>query len=140
MIGNTDVAVPLSRLTKIIQDSKKEAEEFGLLATVKGHVGDGNFHENIFYDATNAEQRENAETLVKRMVRRALEMDGTCTGEHGIGLGKKDSLEKEVGNDTVVVMVSCGAKISAHTVSLLTLSRNFSSPPSILAGSCKWLI
>ncbi|KAJ2983198.1 hypothetical protein NQ176_g879 [Zarea fungicola] len=103
-LWNTDVAVPLSRLTKIIQDSKKEAEEFGLLATVKGHVGDGNFHENIFYDATNAEQRENAETLVKRMVRRALEMDGTCTGEHGIGLGKKDSLEKEVGNDTVVVM------------------------------------
>ena len=104
--GNTDVAVPLSRLAEIIDLSKKEAQALGLKVCVKGHVGDGNFHENITYIKDDPVQAASAEMAVKNMVRRALDMEGTCTGEHGIGLGKKDALESEVGMSTVAVMVS----------------------------------
>lgn len=104
--GNTDVAVPLSRLAEMVEASKNEARALGLNACVKGHVGDSNFHENITYDKTNPEEYRKAEKAVKNMVLRALEMEGTCTGEHGIGFGKKDGLLKEVGEDTVTVMVS----------------------------------
>lgn len=93
-------------MTEIVQASKRDAQEIGLKATVKGHVGDSNFHENIYYNATKPEERAKAEKLVKNMVQRALEMEGTCTGEHGIGCGKKDSLVQEVGDDTITVMVS----------------------------------
>ena len=103
--GNTDVAVPLSRLTEIVETSKREAAEIGLKATVKGHVGDSNFHENIYYDATNPADVAKAEKLVKSMVRRAVEMDGSCTGEHGVGFGKKGGLMQEVGEDTIALMV-----------------------------------
>ncbi|KAF4121698.1 D-lactate dehydrogenase (cytochrome) [Geosmithia morbida] len=100
----TDVAVPLSRLADLVDASKKEAQASGLKATVKGHVGDSNFHENICYNATDPNEVAKAEKLVKNMVRRAIEMEGTCTGEHAIGFGKKDGLRQEVGEDTVTVM------------------------------------
>ena len=76
----------------------------GLFASVLGHIGDGNFHESIMYDATDPEQRKKVEACVYRMVERALEMEGTCTGEHGIGIGKKGSLVKELGVETIGVM------------------------------------
>lgn len=79
----------------------------GLNACVKGHVGDGNFHENITYDGTSPEEYEKAKTAVKNMVSRAIDMDGTCTGEHGIGFGKKDALEQELGDKTILFMVRC---------------------------------
>lgn len=104
-VGNTDVAVPLSKLSDIVDASKTDAEFLGLNACVKGHVGDGNFHENITYMASDEKQAANAEKAVKNMVARALEYEGTCTGEHGIGLGKKDALNLELGNDTVLIMV-----------------------------------
>lgn len=108
--GNTDVAVPLSRLADIIVASKEEAASLGLKACVKGHVGDGNFHENITYDSTKPGEFEKAKTAVKNMVNRALEMEGTCTGEHGIGFGKKEALIREVGDDTLLFMVRCFLK------------------------------
>jgi D-lactate dehydrogenase (cytochrome) len=80
---------------------------------VKGHVGDSNFHENIFYDATKPEEVAKAEKLVKNMVRRAIEAEGTCTGEHGVGYGKKDGLIQEVGEDTITVMVSTFVFVNA---------------------------
>lgn len=86
--------------------SKKETGEIGLKTTVKGHIGDGNFHENIYYDATNPKEIAKAERLIKSMVRRAIEMEGACIGEHGIGFGKKSGLQQEVGEDTITVMVS----------------------------------
>lgn len=98
------MAVPFSRLADIIEVSKKEMDELGLFASILGHVGDGNFHESIIYDNTKAGEREKVERCVKNMVRRALEMDGTCTGEHAIGWGKKDSLLLEVGPETLGVM------------------------------------
>ncbi|KAF4813992.1 D-lactate dehydrogenase [Colletotrichum tropicale] len=101
---NTDVAVPLSRLADIVEASKDEAQKLGLDACIKGHIGDSNFHENITYNKTIPEEAAKAKLAVKNMVARALEMDGTSTGEHGIGLGKKDALLSEVGNDTITVM------------------------------------
>ena len=67
---------------------------------------DSNFHENITYNRVNPEETEKVRLAVKNMVKRALDMDGTCTGEHGIGIGKKESLRQEVGDTTLMLMVS----------------------------------
>jgi len=78
-VWSTDVAVPLSRLADIIEVSKKELDELGLFASALGHVGDGNFHESIMYNARDPKERKMVEECVHRMVDRALEMEGTCT-------------------------------------------------------------
>jgi len=91
------------RLPDIIEVSKKEMDQLGLFASILGHIGDGNFHESIIY---GKHEREKVEICVKNMVKRALEMEGTCTGEHSIGWGKKESLLWELGPDTLDVMVS----------------------------------
>ncbi|KAF3941342.1 hypothetical protein ABW19_dt0203588 [Dactylella cylindrospora] len=103
-VWSTDVAVPLSRLADIIELSKKELVDLGMFASVLGHIGDGNFHESIMYDKSNPKERAAVEKCVHAMVDRALEMEGTCTGEHGVGLGKKEYLLKELGMDTIGVM------------------------------------
>lgn len=100
------MAVPLSSLAEIVEVSKEGARSLGLKACVKGHVGEGNFHENITYRKDDPQQAADAELAVRNMVMRALKMEGTCTGEHGVGLGKKDALEAEVGADTIIMMVS----------------------------------
>ncbi|KAK1252648.1 hypothetical protein MKX08_003835 [Trichoderma sp. CBMAI-0020] len=105
-VWSTDVAVPLSRLADIIEVSKKEMDELGLFASILGHIGDGNFHESIMYNKNNESERAKVEACVKNMVRLAIEMDGTCTGEHGVGWGKKESLLWEVGSETVGVMAT----------------------------------
>lgn len=79
-------------------------DDLGLFASILGHIGDGNFHESIIYNRQDKEEREKVELCVKNMVKRAIEMDGTCTGEHSIGWGKKDSLLLELGPETVAVM------------------------------------
>lgn len=81
-------------------------DDLGLFASILGHIGDGNFHESIIYNRQDPKEREKVEVCVKNMVKRALEMEGTCTGEHSIGWGKKESLVWEVGHDTLGVMVS----------------------------------
>lgn len=88
-------------------------DDLGLFASILGHIGDGNFHESIIYNRRNPEERTKVETCVKNMVKRALEMEGTCTGEHSIGWGKKESLLWEVGPDTLGVMV-CSARSNAE--------------------------
>lgn len=103
-VWSTDVAVPFSRLADIIEVSKKEMDDLGLFASILGHIGDGNFHESIIYNRQDPKEREKVEICVKNMVKRALEMEGTCTGEHSIGWGKKESLVWEVGQDTLGVM------------------------------------
>ncbi|KAI6709107.1 hypothetical protein JHW43_008370 [Diplocarpon mali] len=105
-VWSTDVAVPFSRLADIIEVSKKEMDDLGLFASVLGHIGDGNFHESIMYEARVPGEKEKVERCVKNMVKRALDMEGTCTGEHGIGIGKKEALLLEVGTDTLGVMKS----------------------------------
>lgn len=96
-----DVAVPISRLPDVIEETKEDLRKSGLMASIVGHVGDGNFHTIMLY---NDLQRKRAEELVHRMVKRAVEMEGTVTGEHGVGLVKRDYLEHELGVTTVDLM------------------------------------
>ncbi|KAH6661794.1 hypothetical protein F5X68DRAFT_226029 [Plectosphaerella plurivora] len=103
-VWSTDVAVPLSRVAELIELSKQDLQALGLFGSILGHVGDGNFHETILF--SGEKERAAVEHCVHEMVRRALEMDGTCTGEHGIGLGKKEFLLEEVGPEAVAVMRS----------------------------------
>lgn len=71
--------MPFSRLADIIEISKKDMDDLGLFASILGHIGDGNFHESIMYDRRIEGEMEKVEKCVKNMVKRALEMDGTCT-------------------------------------------------------------
>ncbi|KAH8816986.1 hypothetical protein F5884DRAFT_664661, partial [Xylogone sp. PMI_703] len=100
-IWTTDVAVPLSKLAEIIQETKDRIKTSGLTGSILGHVGDGNYHTLILY---NEDKRQVAEELVHWMVERAIEMKGTSTGEHGIGLVKRDFLELELGKSTLDTM------------------------------------
>ncbi len=93
----TDVCVPISRLTECILETKKDLEESEILAPLVGHVGDGNFHLIMLLDPDNNEEVAKAKKFNEKLIDRALEMGGTSTGEHGIGLGKKDCLIKEQG-------------------------------------------
>ncbi len=96
-----DVAVPISRLPDIIEETQLDLKKRGLTAAIVGHVGDGNFHSIIIY---NDKERQKAEAAVHRMVKRAVEMEGTVTGEHGVGLVKRDYLNHELGESTVDTM------------------------------------
>ncbi|PVI02835.1 hypothetical protein DM02DRAFT_521915, partial [Periconia macrospinosa] len=100
-VWSTDVAVPLSKVAELIELSKEDLRGLGLFGSILGHIGDGNFHETILFEDKD---RENVEHCVHKMVHRALEMEGTCTGEHGIGLGKKEFLREEVGDVSIEVM------------------------------------
>ncbi|OMH39044.1 FAD-binding oxidoreductase [Motiliproteus sp. MSK22-1] len=93
----TDVCVPISRLADSILDAERYAESLGLQCPIVGHVGDGNYHILIIFDENNSEQKNNAKRLSNYVVEQALAMGGTCTGEHGIGSGKKEYLLKEHG-------------------------------------------
>src|SRR4051794_565089 len=93
----TDVCVPISRLGDCIRETRIDIAGSGLLAPIVGHVGDGNFHLLMLIDPARPEELARAKELNKRLVRRAIAMDGTCTGEHGVGMGKMDSLAEEAG-------------------------------------------
>ena len=93
----TDVCVPISRLAECITETTADLEKSPLIATIVGHVGDGNFHVVLLVDPDQAEEIAEAERFNERLVMRALAMDGTCTGEHGIGHGKMDFLIAEHG-------------------------------------------
>jgi D-lactate dehydrogenase (cytochrome) len=99
----TDVAVPLSKLTDCILETTKDLNQSNLLGTIAGHVGEGNFHVCVPLDPKNSEEVARFEAFHERLIDRALAVGGTCTGEHGIGLGKKKFLIKEHG-DTIPVM------------------------------------
>jgi len=94
----TDVCVPVSRLAKCLIETKQDIAQSGLIAPIVGHVGDGNFHTLILVDPQSLDEIARAEALHQRMVMRALALNGTCTGEHGIGEGKIAFLEKELGD------------------------------------------
>ncbi|KAJ3516721.1 hypothetical protein NLJ89_g942 [Agrocybe chaxingu] len=98
----TDVCVPVSRLPELVYETKKDLKECGLHSTIVGHVGDGNFHALILFDREH--EFDTASGAVHRLVHRAVALDGTCTGEHGVGLGKKEYLIDELGENTVELM------------------------------------
>ena len=96
-IWATDVCVPISRLAECISLTRRDLKESNLIAPIVGHVGEGNFHLAFVVDYDDKEELTRAQATHERMVKRALEMGGTCTGEHGIGIGKQDFLRAEHG-------------------------------------------
>ena len=93
----TDVCVPISRLADCVLATQADIAATGLIAPIAGHAGDGNFHCSVVLDAGNAGERARVEGFLKRLAERALEMDGTCTGEHGVGQGKMAYMAAEHG-------------------------------------------
>jgi D-lactate dehydrogenase (cytochrome) len=101
---STDVCVPLSRLAECIAETNKDIAGASMPIPLFGHIGDGNFHLVILVHPDNPAEMEEAKILNKRVVERALAMEGTCTGEHGVGLGKQPYLRQELGEDVIEVM------------------------------------
>jgi len=101
---STDVCVPISRLAECVVETTKDIEKASLPIPLFGHVGDGNFHLVILIDPGKPAEIEEAKAINVRVVRRALAMEGTCTGEHGIGIGKQPYLLEELGADVVDLM------------------------------------
>ena len=102
----TDVCVPLSRLAECVTETQREIAAHGLVAPILGHVGDGNFHLTLLVDMADAAEVKAAKILCERLVERALAMDGTCTGEHGVGQGKMKYLAGELGAPALAAMAA----------------------------------
>ena len=102
----TDVCVPISRLAECVTETQRDIAESRIVAPIVGHVGDGNFHLTLLVDMDDADEVERAKGLSERLVERALAMDGTCTGEHGVGQGKMKYLVAEHGAAALAVMAS----------------------------------
>lgn len=96
----TDVCVPLSRLSECVSLAGAEAQRLGLLAPTVGHVGDGNFHMLVLLDPDSTSEKKLGLDFASWLANLAMSMDGTCTGEHGIGQGKQDALRRELGDST----------------------------------------
>nr|XP_022345281.1 probable D-lactate dehydrogenase, mitochondrial isoform X1 [Crassostrea virginica] len=102
---STDVCVPVSNLPRVVVESKKYIDEAGVVgAYILGHVGDGNFHILFIMDHTNSNEVHTVLDISKRVALLAQELNGTCTGEHGIGLGKRELLIREIGESGIEVM------------------------------------
>ena len=99
----SDVCVPISRLAECIAATQRDVQEGGLIAPILGHVGDGNFHAIFLVDPQDAEEMTRARRANSRMVERALAVGGTCTGEHGIGIGKQRELLAQHGEGVNVM-------------------------------------
>jgi D-lactate dehydrogenase (cytochrome) len=93
----TDVCVPISRLAECVTETQRDARDTGLLAPLVGHVGDGNFHLSLLVDMDSQDEVKTAKKFLERLAERALAMEGTCTGEHGVGQGKAKYLPAEHG-------------------------------------------
>jgi D-lactate dehydrogenase (cytochrome) len=100
----TDACVPISRLADCIGETQDDLRKASFPSSIIGHVGDGNFHVQMLIDPNAPQEFEEAEAINRRLVTRALAMDGTCTGEHGVGLHKMDFLRDEHGDDAIELM------------------------------------
>jgi D-lactate dehydrogenase (cytochrome) len=100
----TDVCVPISRLAECIAETRRDVGNSFLVATFVGHVGDGNFHMLMLVDPNKPEEHAEAARINERLVERALAMDGTITGEHGVGIGKKKYMNAEHGAGALTAM------------------------------------
>ena len=99
----TDVCVPISRLAECIRETKTDLDRSSIMAPIAGHVGDGNFHVAYLLDPNDNKEIKEAGDMHDRLVMRALAMNGTCTGEHGIGYGKINFLNAELGEGVSVM-------------------------------------
>ncbi len=100
----TDVCVPISRLAECVTATQRDIAQAKLIAPIMGHVGDGNFHLTMTFDKSDPDEVARAKALHERLVARALAMEGTCTGEHGVGQGKMGYLAAEHGEPALAVM------------------------------------
>ena len=112
----TDVCVPISRLAECVTETQRDIEASRILAPIVGHVGDGNFHLTMLVDMDDRDELKRAEALSERLVERALAMDGTCTGEHGVGQGKMKYLAAEHGRAALDVMASIKRALDPHNI------------------------
>lgn len=94
----TDICVPISRLAEAVEETRADIAGASFPGTILGHVGDGNFHAELMFDDSSPQERAEVFALSERMVARALRMGGTCTGEHGVGIGKLDYMVAEHGD------------------------------------------
>ncbi len=101
---STDVCVPISRLAECVHETMEDVKDYINPVPLLGHIGDGNFHLMLMVDPDKPEQTEIAKAFNKRLVERALRMEGTCTGEHGVGMGKMGSMRLELGDDMMDLM------------------------------------
>ena len=101
--STTDVCVPISRLADCIAATNADLAKASFPSLIVGHVGDGNFHVQMLLDPDNPAEFDEAESINRRLVERALEMDGTCTGEHGVGMHKMQFMQLEHGNGVDVM-------------------------------------
>ena len=112
---STDVCVPISRLAECVAETQADIVREGLLAPIVGHAGDGNFHVLVLFDGKDPASVAKVEAFTERLSRRALSMDGTCSGEHGIGQGKMAFLEEELGG-AVDLMRSIKHSLDPHQI------------------------
>jgi D-lactate dehydrogenase (cytochrome) len=103
-VSRPTFCVPISRLAECVTATAKDLEKSSLPVPLFGHVGDGNFHLVILVDPASKSDMDEAKAINARLVERALAMEGTCTGEHGIGMGKMGSMRKELGDDMMDLM------------------------------------
>ena len=113
---STDVCVPISRLAECVVATAKDIEQASLPIPLFGHVGDGNFHLVILIDPDNPAEIAEAKAINVRVVQRALAMEGTCTGEHGVGIGKQAYLLEELGADAVELMRELKRAFDPHNL------------------------
>jgi D-lactate dehydrogenase (cytochrome) len=113
---STDTCVPISKLADCLLDSVSEADASGLPYFLVGHVGDGNFHFGYLIDPSLPEEHRIAEALNHQLVTRALSLEGTCTGEHGVGLHKMDFLLTEAGSGAVDMMRTIKRALDPHNI------------------------
>nr|XP_054749420.1 probable D-lactate dehydrogenase, mitochondrial isoform X2 [Lytechinus pictus] len=113
---STDVCVPISHMPRVILETIDDLKRMGFIYTIVGHVGDGNFHCLLLLDKDNDDDFKKAKEFTSILGRRAISAGGTCTGEHGIGLGKKDLLTEEIGDVGIHVM-----KQIKHTIDPLNI-------------------
>jgi D-lactate dehydrogenase (cytochrome) len=112
----TDVCVPISRLADCVVETEDDMNRSGLEGPIVGHVGDGNFHCSLLLDTNDPAEVARAEAFLHRLAERAQAMDGTCTGEHGIGQGKQKYLEGELGPEAVQAMRALKAAFDPHNI------------------------
>jgi D-lactate dehydrogenase (cytochrome) len=112
----TDVCVPISRLAECVAGTQADIAEMKLVAPIVGHVGDGNFHVSLLIDIDSAAEIERAERFLERLAKRALALEGTCTGEHGVGQGKMKYLLEELGSPALDVMRAVKQAIDPHNI------------------------
>ena len=99
----TDVCVPISRLAECLAETERDIKQLNIISPIAGHVGDGNFHCQPLIDMSNPEEIESVKVFLSRLADRAIRMDGTCTGEHGVGQGKSKYLQAEHGLGVAVM-------------------------------------